>query len=43
MKISQKHFDRLQGNPNKLENIKDAITNFIEHKIEEEKQNKGKI
>ncbi len=31
-----KHFDRLQGNPNKLENIKDAITNFIEHKIEEE-------
>lgn len=31
----EKHFDRLQGNPNKLENIKDAISNYIEHKIEE--------
>jgi len=29
-----RHFDRLQGNPNKLENIKDAISTFIEHKKE---------
>jgi hypothetical protein len=27
-----KHFFRLQGNPNKLENIKDAITHYIEEK-----------
>ena len=26
----EKHFNRLQGNPNKLENIKDAITHYIE-------------
>lgn len=30
-----KYFERLQGNPNKLENIKEAISNFIEHKKEE--------
>lgn len=30
-----KHFIRLQGNPNKLENIKEAITHFIEEKKEE--------
>lgn len=36
----EKHFDRLQGNPNKLENIKDAISNFIEHKIEEIEEKK---
>jgi len=30
-----KHFIRLQGNPNKLDNIKDAITHYIEHKKEE--------
>ena len=31
----EKHFVRLQGNPNKLENIKEAITHFIEEKKEE--------
>jgi len=31
----EKHFIRLQGNPNKLENIKEAITHFIEEKKEE--------
>jgi len=31
----EKHFDRLQGNPNKLENIKDAITHYIEDKKDE--------
>lgn len=30
-----KHFKILQGNPNKLDNIKDAITHFIEEKKEE--------
>lgn len=30
-----KHFIRLQGNPNKLENIKDAISHFIEEKKED--------
>jgi hypothetical protein len=30
-----KHFIRLQGNPNKLENIKDAIAHYIEEKKEE--------
>lgn len=30
-----KHFVRLQGNPNKLENIKDAISHFIEEKKED--------
>lgn len=30
-----KHFIRLQGNPNKLENIKDAIIHFIEEKKED--------
>lgn len=30
-----KHFDRLQGNPNKLGNIKSAISNFIEDKKED--------
>lgn len=29
-----KHFIRLQGNPNKLENIKEAITHYIEEKKE---------
>ena len=28
------HFKNLQGNPNKLSNIKDAITNFIDHQVE---------
>lgn len=32
-----KHFIRLQGNPNKLENIKDAISHFIEDKKEDAK------
>jgi hypothetical protein len=32
-----KHFTRLQGNPNKLENIKDAISHFIEDKKEDAK------
>ncbi len=27
-----KHFERLQGNPKKLENIKDAISEYIEEK-----------
>ena len=36
----EKHFDRLQGNPNKLENIKDAISTFIDHKIEEIEEKK---
>ena len=31
----EKHFVRLEGNPNKLENIKEAITHFIEEKKEE--------
>lgn len=30
-----KHFIRLQGNPNKLENIKDAISHYIEDKQDE--------
>ncbi|AXX90466.1 hypothetical protein CKA55_11800 [Arcobacter suis] len=30
-----KHFKILQGNPNKLDNIKEAITHFIEEKKEE--------
>lgn len=30
-----KHFIRLQGNPNKLENIKDAISHFIEERKED--------
>lgn len=33
-----KHFIRLQGNPNKLENIKEAITHYIEDKKEEIKK-----
>jgi hypothetical protein len=26
----EKHFENLQGNPNKLSNIKEAITHFID-------------
>jgi len=31
----KKHFIRLQGNPNQLENIKDAITHYIDDKKDE--------
>jgi len=31
----KKHFVRLQGNPNKLENIKEAITHYIDDKKDE--------
>ena len=32
---AQKHFATLQGNPNKLENIKEAIAHYIDVKKEE--------